>query len=108
MIHELRIYHCLPGRLPALIDRFERTTLGIWERFGIRPVGFWTTLVGPSNLDLTYMLAWESMAERQRKWDAFRTDPDWLAALAASERDGQITAQVTNMFLQPTAFSPLR
>ncbi len=23
MIYELRIYHCLPGRLPALLKRFD-------------------------------------------------------------------------------------
>jgi hypothetical protein len=27
MIYELRIYHCIPGRLPALLKRFETTTL---------------------------------------------------------------------------------
>ncbi len=35
MIHELRIYHCLPGRLPALLKRFETRTLKIWEKHGI-------------------------------------------------------------------------
>ncbi len=32
MIYELRIYHCVSGRLPALLKRFETITLGIWER----------------------------------------------------------------------------
>lgn len=108
MIHELRIYRCLPGRLPALLQRFEDATLALWDKHGIRQAGFWTTLVGPSHLDLTYLLAWESMEERQRKWSAFQTDPDWLAALAASERDGRIVANVENMFLQPTAFSSVK
>ena len=31
MIYELRVYHCAPGRLPALLKRFETTTLGIWS-----------------------------------------------------------------------------
>ena len=42
MLYELRIYNCLPGRLPALLKRFETATLGIWEKHGIRPAGFWT------------------------------------------------------------------
>ena len=105
MIHELRVYHCLPGRLPALLKRFETVTLGIWERFGIRQAGFWTVLVGESNQVLYYLLEWESMAERERKWNAFIADPEWLAKRAESERDGQILAKVTNEFLQPTAFS---
>ncbi len=56
MLHELRIYKCIPGRLPDLIKRFDTVTLKIWEKHGIRPIGFWTVLVGKSNQDLYYML----------------------------------------------------
>jgi hypothetical protein len=28
MLYELRIYRCLPGRLPALHKRFQEATLG--------------------------------------------------------------------------------
>ena len=82
MIYELRIYDALPGRMPALLKRFETQTLRIWERMGIRQGGFWTTVIGPSHLQLTYMLVWESMAERESKWTAFQTDPEWIAAWA--------------------------
>ena len=108
MIYELRIYRCIPGRLPALLKRFETATLGIWQRHGIRPVGFWTTLVGESNQELTYMLAWESLAERETKWGAFQADPEWIAARAETERDGQIINNVASQFLVPTAFSSLK
>ncbi len=57
MILEMRVYHCLPGRLPALQERFTKTTLGFFEKYGIQQVGFFTTLVGPSNHTLTYLLA---------------------------------------------------
>ena len=46
MIHELRIYRTLPGRMPALLKRFETATLRIWEKHGIKQAGFWTTLIG--------------------------------------------------------------
>ena len=52
MIHELRIYHCLSGRLPALLNRFDTITLKIWERHSIRQAGFWTVAIGDSNQDL--------------------------------------------------------
>ena len=78
MLHELRIYHCVPGRLPDLNKRFETITLKLWEKHGIRPVAFWTTYIGESNNVLTYLLAWESLAEREKKWAAFATDPEWL------------------------------
>ena len=108
MIYELRVYRTLPGRLPNLLKRFQDHTLGIWERHGIRQAGFWTTLVGESAYDLTYMLAWESLAERDAKWGKFATDPEWLKARAESEADGPINANVTNQLLVPTAFSSVK
>jgi hypothetical protein len=108
MIHELRIYRCVPGRLPALLKRFETVTLKIWERHGIRQAGFWTVQIGPSNQDLYYLLAWESLAEREKKWASFASDPEWLEKRAATERDGAIVASVENMILQPTAFSSVK
>ena len=79
MIHELRVYHCAPGRLPALNARFQNITLKFFEKYGIKPVGFWTTLVGDSNQTLTYLLEWESLAEREQKWGAFQQDQEWIA-----------------------------
>ena len=108
MIHELRIYRCLPGRLPALLRRFETITLTIWERHGIRQAGFWTTIIGESNQDLTYLLAWESLAERETKWAAFQSDPEWIAKRAETEKDGQIVANIVTQLLQPTSFSAVR
>ena len=52
MIYELRIYRCLPGRLPALLKRFETPRIKIWEKHGIKQAGFWTVLIGDGNHDL--------------------------------------------------------
>ncbi len=108
MIHELRIYHCVPGRLPALLKRFETATLAIWERFGIRQKGFWTVAIGNSSTDLYYLLEWDTLAEREAKWNAFMSDPEWLQKRAESEEDGPILTHVTNMILQPTSFSAMK
>jgi hypothetical protein len=108
VIYEQRIYTCLPGRLPALNKRFESATLKLWQKHGVRPVAFFTTLVGEDTNDLTYLLAWESMAERERVWNAFAADPEWHQARAESEKDGFIIARVRNQFLAPTAYSALK
>lgn len=108
MIYEMRLYRCVPMRLPALLNRFQNVTLALWEKHGICQAGFFTTVVGESNNDLTYFLAWESMAERERKWTAFMNDPEWIAKRAESEKDGAIIAQVTSQLLAPTAFSSVK
>lgn len=108
MLYELRTYRAMPGRMPALLKRFETRTLKIWERMGIRQLGFWTTVIGPSHLEMVYLLVWESLEERQRKWDAFAADPEWREALAESEQDGIIVAQAANSILKPTSFSALQ
>ena len=105
MIYVMRIYRCVPGRLPALLQRFEKVTLSLWKKHGIRQAGFWTTLIGESNHELTYLLAWESLAEREKKWTEFMSDPQWISARAESERDGPIIQNARNQILQPTAFS---
>jgi len=108
MIYEMRIYRCLPGRLPALLKRFETATLKIWEKHGIKQAGFFTTLIGESNQELTYFLAWDSLADREKKWGAFMTDPDWMKARAESEADGQIVGNIVSQILTPTAFSSVK
>jgi hypothetical protein len=105
MIYELRIYRSVPGRLPALLSRFQNHTLRIWEKHGIRQAGFWTTLIGESSQQLTYMLAWGSMAEREKRWSAFHADPEWILSSAESEKDGQLVQNISNQLLAPTAFS---
>jgi hypothetical protein len=108
MIHELRIYHAVPGRMPDLNNRFSNITLKMWDKFGIRQVGFWTTLVGPSNNALYYLLEWQSLAEREQKWNAFAANPEWLAARAETEKNGPLVERVENIFLTPTAYSKLK
>jgi hypothetical protein len=108
VIHELRIYRCMPGRLPDLNKRFETTTLKLWEKHGFRPVGFWTTVIGVSNLDLTYLLEWKDLGERERVWAAFMSDADWLKARTESEKNGPIVEQITSSILAPTAYSKLK
>jgi len=108
MIVEMRVYHCAPGRLPALNERFTTITLDFFKKYGIEPIGFWTTVAGPSNQALTYLLRWESLAEREQKWNAFQADPEWIRERAETEKDGQIVANIASSFLTPTSYSSVK
>ena len=107
MIYELRVYQPVPGQMPKLQARF-RALLPIWEKHGIRPIGFWTTLVGESSNELTYILQWESLADRETRWTAFQNDSSWHKLREESERDGPIVATISNQMLTPTNFSALK
>lgn len=108
MLYELRIYHCTPGRLPDLNRRFETITLKLWEKHGIRQVGFWTVLIGESNQALYYLLEWKDLAERERIWNAFQTDPEWIAKRAETEKNGPLITHLSNSILTPTSYSKLK
>jgi hypothetical protein len=108
MIHELRVFHCIPGRLPALLKRFENYTLRLFEKHGLKQLGLWAVGIGECNNDLYLMLQWESLAEREQKSEAFSNDPEWLEVRRKSEENGALEASITNMILVPTTFSTFR
>ena len=108
MLYEYRLYHAVPGRLPDLEKRFTDHTLRLFERHEITPVGFWTCYLGESSNTLHYLLAWPDLATRQQRWDAFASDPEWLAKKAESEANGPLVDHVTNEIWKPTSYSPLK
>ncbi len=107
MLYELRVYEIIPLRMNDINDRFAKHTTRIWERLGIRLVGFWENVTGPSNT-LTYILAWESLKERQEKWDAFMSDPERIKVMEETHKNGPLVLRSTNTIMQPTSYSPMQ
>ena len=54
------------------------------------------------------MLAWDSMAEREKRWGAFLADPEWDAVVTKTEKDGQLVENISSQFLTPAAFSAVK
>ncbi len=106
---ELRTYVAAPGKLDALLTRFRDHTTTLFEKHGITSIGYWvaTDAEGKPTETLIYLLAHASPEAAQDSWAAFREDPDWIAARAASEVDGRLTSSVTSVYLDPTDFSEL-
>ena len=105
MIYEQRIYKAVPGKLGAINARFANHTIGFFEEFNIGMVGFWNDEIGASN-QLTYILSFDSMADREEKWSAFGAHKPWLEVRAETEANGPLVAQVINSFMSLTPYSP--
>lgn len=107
-VYELRIYHCNDGKLPALLDRFKKHEVKIFERLNMHPVGFWTSTDAPdAGQTLTYMLRHASRAAADVNWKNFSSDPQWLVVKAETEKNGALVAKHDHMFLKLTSFSPV-
>jgi hypothetical protein len=108
-VYELRTYHTLPGRLPALQARFRDHTVKLFEKHGMKNVGYWVPQDAPNSENtLIYVLSYDSREAAKKSWDGFRNDPDWKAAQKASEADGKIVEKVESVYMSPTDYSPVK
>jgi hypothetical protein len=55
-----------------------------------------------------YILQWDSLADREKKFATFQADPEWIEARRKSEEDGPLVASISNTIMNPTAFSAMR
>lgn len=108
-VFEIRTYTTLEGKLDALNARFRNHTTRLFEKHGMKNVGYWTPSDAPlSQNTLIYILAHENREAAKKSWDAFRSDPEWLKARADSEAQGKIVAKVESVYVSATDYSPLK
>ncbi len=107
MIYEWRVYHIAPDKMPNILARFRDVTMGLFDRHAMRVIGFWTHADEDVN-DLLYLMVFDSLEDRATKWREFAADPDWVAARAESEKDGQLVTGLESTLMEATDFSALQ
>lgn len=109
-VFELRLYHSPTERqLRALHDRFAGPEIPIFHRVGIHPLVYGSTLAGPHKPNLVYLTPFDSLAAREKAWNAFSADPEWVKVRAESiARHGQISSVIQISLYRAAAYSPLR
>lgn len=109
-IFELRTYQSQSiAARKKKITMFNTGEISVFERLGMHPVFIGESVVGPRQPNITYMLSFDSLAEREKHWSAFGSDPEWKKLSAPPElKDAQIVANISNIMLRPLPFSPLR
>jgi len=108
-VFELRVYHTLPGRLPALQARFRDNTLRIFKHHDMTSIGYWTPQDSPASENtLIYILAHDSRDAAKKHWAEFQADQEWKDVSKASEADGKIVEKVDSTFMVPSDYSPMK
>lgn len=113
-VFELRTYTAAEGRLAALDARFREHSAGLFTKHGMTNLWYFHPLDAEQGAadTLIYLLAHASREAATVSWAAFRADPVWTAARAASEQaaGGALTVKdgVKSVFVLPTDFSPIR
>jgi NIPSNAP len=109
-LFELRMYesHSEAAQRKKMSMFTEMGEMEIFRKSGLTPVFFARTLIGPRQPNFVYMLVHESLAAREKNWDAFRTNPDWKKlASAPGFSDAEILTNITTTFMQPAAYSQI-
>jgi hypothetical protein len=108
-VYELRTYTTLEGKLPALVARFRDHTIKLFEKHGMKNVGYWVAADPPKSQNtLYYILKHKSREAATASWEAFWKDPEWIKLQKESEAGGKIVDHMESVFMSPTDFSKLK
>jgi hypothetical protein len=107
-VFELRVYHSVPGKLPALESRFRDTASRLLAKHGLNAVGYWVPDDAPASNDtFIYVLAHPSREEAKTNWAAMFADPEFKEMMKAEKAD-KLVEKVDSTYMHPTDFSPLK
>ena len=107
-VYELRIYESHSKQAAKLkIEMFnDGGEIEIFRKTGLQPVLFGETLIGPKMPNLTYLLAHDDLAARDKHFGTFGSHPDWQQ-LRQVEKYKDTVSNITDIILTPTAYSQL-
>jgi hypothetical protein len=78
-IFELRVYHSPDRRqLAEFHERLVGPEINIFQRSGVHPILYTSALIGPNRPNLAYLIPFDSLAARERAWNAFAADEEWI------------------------------
>ena len=106
---EIRTYTTHDGKLPALVERMGHGEGKVFERLGMKPMGFFVAAEAPkSDNTFVYILSHESREKAKENWAKFGQDSEWKEIRQRSEAAGPIVAKAETVFVNPTDYSPLK
>jgi hypothetical protein len=109
MVYEMRTYYTNEGKLPDLQARFRNHTTKLFEKHGMKNIGYWVPQDAPASQNmLIYIIAHQDREAAKKSWSAFANDPEWKKVRDASEVNGKIVSKVDSVFMEATDYSPIK
>jgi len=108
-VYELRTYTAPDGMLPKLQARFRDHTIRIFNKHGMKSVGYWVPQDAPAKDNtLIYIISHDSREAAKKNWADFQADPEWKQVSAESQVGGPIVSKVVSVFMDATDYSPIK
>lgn len=86
----------------------DKGEIDIFKRLGFKPVFFGETIIGNDRPNLTYMVTFKDMDDKNARWKSFGSDPEWKKISAVPEyADALLVSKITSTMLVPTAYSEI-
>jgi hypothetical protein len=105
-VYEMRVYYAAEGKLDALNARFRDHTVGLFEKHGMKNIGYFVPQGDNPERKLIYFLSFPDRESRDRSFKAFGADPEWQKAAKESEKNGKLVSKIESVFLKATDYSP--
>ena len=108
-IFELRTYEGATDQdHKRKVEMMQSGEAAIFTKAGAEQVFYGDTLIGTRLPNLTYMLAFPSLADRDKSWAAFRGSDDWKVLSTQPKYTFEtIVSNITNLILTPTDYSQI-
>ena len=108
-VFELRIYHALPGKLPAMESRFRDTTSKLLVKHDLNVIAYWIPDSKSPAWDNTFvfLLAHSSREEAEKNWREMAADPGFQEIIKSEQKE-RLLDKADTTYMQPTDFSAMK
>jgi len=110
-VFELRVYHTVPGKVPALESIF-RDVSKLIAKHDLNVVGYWVPVDDPAWANtFIYLVAHPSQEEAKKNWDALHGDPafpQYRKQAAPLIEKVDESYRVDEVYMRPTDYSAMK
>jgi hypothetical protein len=102
MIVDMRVYTCVPGKLPAWLKLYEELAWPLQKQYLGNCLGFYTSIEGKLHR-VVHLWGFADQGDRERRRAAMYADPAWKVFAGKAAELGAFAEQ-ENSILAPAGF----